>query len=98
MTDKHARGIVLCGNAQGICIVANKVKGARAATGFNTEAAKTSRTDDDSNVLCLPGRFLSKKEMLEVVKEWLETPFSGADRHVRRLKKVGDIEEQEFKD
>src|SRR3989338_2752871 len=98
VTDKHARGIVLCWNAQGICIVANKVKGARAATGFNTEAAKTSRTDDDSNVLCLPGRFLSKKEMLEVVKEWLETPFSGADRHVRRLKKVGDIEEQEFKD
>jgi ribose 5-phosphate isomerase B len=96
VTDKNARGIVLCGNAQGICIVANKVKGARAATGFNAEAAKTSRTDDDSNVLCLPGRFLKKKEMLAIVKEWLETPFSGAERHVRRLKKVEEIESQEF--
>ena len=95
-TDEHGRGIVLCGNAQGICMVANKVKGARAATGFNKEAAVTTRTDDDSNILCLPGRFLKKKEVLDIVKHWLETPFSGADRHVRRLKKVRDIESQEF--
>lgn len=95
-TDANARGIVLCGNAQGICIVANKVKGARAATGFNKEAAVTSRTDDDSNVLCLPARFLKKKEAAQIVTHWLETPFSGADRHVRRLKKVGEIENQEF--
>ena len=64
VAEKQARGIVLCGNAQGICIVANKVKGVRAATGFNREGAKTSRTDDDSNVLCLPGRFLSKNMVL----------------------------------
>ena len=96
MTDENARGIVMCGNAQGICIVANKVKGVRAATGFNAEVARTSRTDDDANVLCLPGRFVSKKEALDIVKHWLETPFSGEDRHVRRLKKVRDIEKQEF--
>ncbi|NBT37455.1 MAG: RpiB/LacA/LacB family sugar-phosphate isomerase [Actinobacteria bacterium] len=95
-TDENSRGIVMCGNAQGICIVANKVKGVRAATGFNKEVAKTSRTDDDANILCLPGRFLSTKEAVEVVKHWVETPFSGEDRHVRRLKKVDDIEKQEF--
>jgi len=95
-THENSRGIVMCGNAQGICIVANKVKGVRAATGFNKEVAKTSRTDDDANVLCLPGRFVSKKEAVEIVEHWLETPFSGEDRHIRRLKKVEDIEKQEF--
>lgn len=95
-TDRHARGIVICGNAQGICIVANKVKGVRAATGFNEEVARTSRTDDDANILCLPGRFLTPEEAKKIVKEWLETPFSEAERHVRRLKKVKDIEKQEF--
>lgn len=95
-TEPEARGIVLCGNAQGICIVANKVRGARAATGFNKEAAIMSRTDDNANILCLPGRFLKKKEAVEIVRHWLATPFSDAARHVRRLKKVDEIESQEF--
>ncbi len=96
VTDEGSHGIVICGNAQGICIVANKVKGARAATGFDSEVAKTSRTDDNSNILCLPGRHIKKNEAKKIVKTWLETDFSGADRHVRRLKKVSDIENQEF--
>lgn len=96
VTDEDALGIVMCGNAQGICIVANKVKGVRAATGFDAEAARTSRTDDNSNILCLPGRFVSPDEAKAIVDTWLETEFSGADRHVRRLKKVEDIERQEF--
>ncbi len=96
-TDENSRGIVACGNAQGICIVANKVRGVRAATGFNSEAARTSRTDDNSNILCLPGRHLTADEAVEIVRHWIETPFSGEDRHVRRLKKVEEIEKQEFK-
>ncbi len=95
VTDPDGRGIVLCGNAQGICIVANKVRGVRAATGFNEDVARTSRTDDHSNVLCLPGRFLKPDEARAIVKTWLETPFSGEDRHVRRLKKLEEIESQE---
>lgn len=96
VTDPGSRGIVACGNAQGICIVANKVKGVRAATGFNAEVAKTSRTDDDSNILCLPGRFVSPKDAKRIVQTWLDTPFSGEDRHVRRLDKVARIENEEF--
>jgi ribose 5-phosphate isomerase B len=95
-TDGNAHGIVICGNAQGICIVANKVKGVRAATGFNEEVAQTSRTDDNSNVLCLPGRHINKKQAKAIVDSWLTTEFSGAERHVRRLKKVEEIEKQEF--
>ncbi|TAK04105.1 RpiB/LacA/LacB family sugar-phosphate isomerase [Patescibacteria group bacterium] len=96
VTDPGSHGIVLCGNAQGICIVSNKVKGIRAATGFNAEAAKMARTDDDSNVLCLPARFLKPAEAKKIVKEWLDTPFSGAERHVRRLKKVEEIENEQY--
>ncbi|MCR4314473.1 MAG: RpiB/LacA/LacB family sugar-phosphate isomerase [Candidatus Uhrbacteria bacterium] len=95
-TEEDAHGIVICGNAQGICIVANKVKGVRAATGFNKDVAKSAREDDDSNILCLPGRHLSIKEATSIVDTWLTTDFSGAARHVRRLKKVEEIEKQEF--
>ena len=96
VTDENAHGIVICGNAQGICIVANKVKGVRAATGFNADVAKSAREDDDSNILCLPGRHLDIKQAKEIVDAWLDTEFSGKDRHVRRLKKVEEIENQEF--
>jgi ribose 5-phosphate isomerase B len=96
VTDENAHGIVICGNAQGICIVANKVKGVRAATGFNADVAKSAREDDDSNILCLPGRHVEVEEAKKIVDTWLETEFSGEDRHVRRLKKVEQIENDEF--
>jgi len=96
VNDPGAHGIVICGNAQGVCIVANKVKGVRAATGFNEEAARTTRADDNSNVLCLPARFMDVKDAKKVVDAWLATDFSGAERHVRRLEKVTQIENEEF--
>lgn len=96
VTDEGSHGIVICGNAQGICIVANKVKGARAATGFDHEVARTSRSDDNTNVLCLPGRHLNANEAKKIVDTWLSTEFSGAERHLRRLKRVQEIESQEF--
>ena len=95
-TDIDARGIVFCGNAQGICIVANKVPSIRAATGFNEEVAQTSRNDDNANVLCLPGQMMDLKNAKKIVDIWLETPFSNAERHQRRLNKVTEIEKQEF--
>jgi ribose 5-phosphate isomerase B len=96
VNDEDSHGIVICGNAQGICIVANKVKGARAATGFNNDVAKSSREDDNANVLCLPGRHMELSNAKEIVDTWLSTEFSGSDRHKRRLKKVEQIENQEF--
>jgi ribose 5-phosphate isomerase B len=91
-----SRGIVLCGNAQGMCIVANKVKGIRAVTGFSMDAAKTSRTDDDANVLCLPGRMLSATQAKKIVRMWLTTRFSGATRHKRRLQKIKRLESKHY--
>ena len=96
VTDDNAVGVLLCGSAQGICIVANKVKGVRAVTGFDEEEAVATRTDDDSNVLCLPARFLTVEKAKTILGAWLEAPFSGAERHQRRLEKLKRIEDEEF--
>jgi ribose 5-phosphate isomerase B len=96
VNDPGSHGIVICGSSAGICIVANKVKGARAATAFNEEVARSTRKDDNSNILCLPAHFMKIDDAKKVVDAWLETEFSGAERHVRRLEKVAQIENEEF--
>lgn len=86
------RGVLVCGNGQGVCIAANKVKGIRAASAFDPEMAKTTRVDDDANILCLPGRFLDDDKIESIVETWLETDFSEEPRHLRRIKKISDYE------
>ncbi len=90
--DKRSRGIVICGNAEGVCIAANKIRDVRAAVGYSEYAAKTSRTDDNANVLCLAGRVLKPGEAKKITSKFLSTRFSGAKRHKRRLKQVKKIE------
>lgn len=97
VANKGAVGILFCGNAEGVCIVANKSKGVRAAIGYSVEAAVTTREDDDANVLCLPGRTMSFDEASEIVDAFLNTPFSEEDRHKRRLEKLEEIEDDEMK-
>lgn len=94
--NEHAGslGILSCGNAEGICITANKVDGIRAGIGFSRAAAQTMREDDNANVLCIPGRIETVDDPLEVVETFLTTPFSHEDRHERRLTQVREIEEQ----
>jgi len=92
VAKKHAHGILICGNAEGICIAANKLNGIRAAVGYSTYAARTTREDDDANIICLPGRVMKREEALKTTLTFLTTRFSGAARHVRRLKKVKKLE------
>lgn len=87
-----ARGILFCGSGIGVCVVANKVKGVRAGMGYSVYAAEAGRMDDDTNVLCLAGRVLKPDEAKDIVRTWLTTDFSGAERHVRRLQQVQKIE------
>ncbi len=87
------KGVLLCGNAEGVCIVANKVDGVRAALGYSVEAVISSREDDDTNVLCLPGREFTDEDALEMFLAWEKTDFSGAERHKRRLEKINKIEQ-----
>ncbi len=89
---KNVMGILACGNAEGVCIAANKIRGARAAVCYDAYTARTSRQDDDSNIICLRGRKFSFQKERNVLKTWLETKFSRKKRHVRRLKEVKQLE------
>ena len=90
-----SKGIFMGGSGQGEGIIANKVKGIRAAVyyGGNLEVVRLSRDHNDANVLCLGARFVSEAEAKKAVKLWLETPFSGAVRHKRRLQKIRKFEQ-----
>jgi ribose 5-phosphate isomerase B len=85
-------GIAICGSGIGICIVANKVPGIRAALCTNLEMAKMSRSHNNANVLCLGGRDTDHELALKMVEVWLQTPFSDETRHERRIDKISQIE------
>lgn len=88
-----AKGIVIGGSGQGEAIAANKFYGVRAAAyyGGNTDIVRLSREHNDANVLSLGARFLSPNDAFDAVKLWLATPFSGDDRHKRRIQKLFNL-------
>ena len=81
------RGIALCGSGEGISMTMNKHQSVRAALCWLPEIAKLSRQHNNSNVLCMPARFISNDEALEMLNTWLETEFEGG-RHQRRIDKI----------
>jgi ribose 5-phosphate isomerase B len=89
--NNNVRGILLCGSGQGMCIAANRVRGIRAALCWSEDIARETRNDNDSNVLCIPARVLSEEDALRIVDIWLETPFSGAARHARRIHEIEEL-------
>jgi len=95
ITEKRAdRAILLCGSGAGICVAANKFRGIRAATCHDTYSAHQVVEDDSVNTLCLGARIVGPSLALELVRTFLQAQFSGAERHVRRLHKVMNIELQ----
>lgn len=89
------KGIVLCRSGVGVDIVANKFHGVRSALIASREMAQLSRMHDNSNVLALAADYLTESETRQIVKVWVSTPFSGDERHVRRLEEVEKIEEHD---
>lgn len=85
------RGILICGTGVGMCIVANKFSGIRAAPCHNEVFAELSRKHNDSNILCLSGDLLGERSSVAVVAAWLATSFEG-ERHCIRLEKIRQIE------
>lgn len=88
-------GIMICGTGIGSSIVANKIKGIRAAVCYDNYTARLTRCDNNANVLCLGSRTDIAKDakyIYEIVKTFLNTPFSNEERHVRRLNKITQIE------
>lgn len=86
-------GILVCGTGIGMSILANKVRGIRAALCTSPEMAELSRRHNDANILTLGGRVLSPKEAMEIVDVWLKTGFEG-DRHARRVGKIRGYEKK----
>jgi ribose 5-phosphate isomerase B len=81
------RGIVLGGSGNGEAIVANKVRGIRCALCWSPDTARWAREHNDANVLALGERTISAEMALEIVRIWLETPFSGG-RHSARIQQI----------
>ncbi|KKU49820.1 MAG: Ribose-5-phosphate isomerase B [Parcubacteria group bacterium GW2011_GWB1_49_7] len=88
--ELESRGIVIGMSGQGEAMCANRFKNVRAAVyyGGSIEIVRLSREHNDANILSLGARFIEANEALETVKLWLETPFSGDERHVRRITKL----------
>ena len=88
--DPDSRGLIFGGSGQGEAMCANRYKRVRAAVyyGGSLEVVKLSREHNNANILSLGARFISTDEAKAAINLWLATPFSGADRHIRRLVKL----------
>lgn len=86
-------GILLDNSGIGMSIVANKIKGCRAAIALDLVAARLAREANHCNILCIATELLSDAMMEKIVKEFVDTAFQTGGRHDRRIKKIKAIEE-----
>lgn len=88
IVDKEVeQGILVCGSGNGVAMTANKYQDIRAALCWNKTVAELSRQHNNANVIALPARFVSEKELLEMIEVFLDTDFEGG-RHERRVGKI----------
>jgi ribose 5-phosphate isomerase B len=90
--DPGSLGIVVGGSGNGEQIAANKVRGVRAALVWNDDTAVLARQHNDANVISVGGRMHTVEEMTHFVELFLDTPFTGDERHVRRIAMLSDYE------
>tara|TARA_B100001287_G_C22574456_1_gene477905 strand:- start:372 stop:788 length:417 start_codon:yes stop_codon:yes gene_type:complete len=80
-------GILICGSGNGVAMTANKHKKVRAALCWSEEIAKLAKQHNNANIVCIPARFISKEEALQIIKSFINTDFEGG-RHERRVNKI----------
>lgn len=83
--EPGALAVVIGGSGNGEQMAANKVRGARAALAWSTETAALAREHNDAQVVAIGGRMHTFEQAVEIVETFLTTPFSGAERHQRRI-------------
>ena len=88
--------ILVCGGGQGMCMAANRIKGVRAIVASSVEDATYGRNDNDANVLCLPARVLDREYNIplwrDIVDAFMNTPFAGAERYIRRNREFDQLD------
>jgi ribose 5-phosphate isomerase B len=94
LTGKADFGILICGTGIGISISANKIHGIRCALLGDVFSAKATRSHNDANVMALGGRVVGDGLALEIVDAFLNTPFSGDQRHAKRIEKMMKLEKR----
>ena len=91
-SGKYEKGILICGTGIGISIAANRIKGIRAALCSDCFSAEETRLHNDANILALGARATGEGLALKIVDVFLDTPFSGGERHVKRINMIDDEE------
>jgi len=92
--DVDARAILICSGGQGMAMAANRFRGIRAGVIWDSEEARMTRNDNNSNVLCLPARVLQRESETvwqDIVDTWVHTPFAGAARYKRRNAELDEL-------
>lgn len=82
------KGILICGTGIGISITANKMKGIRCALCSDCFSAEATRLHNDTNIVALGGRVVGPELAIKIVDTFLNTPFSGDERHARRISMI----------
>lgn len=88
LSGECEKGILICGTGIGISIAANKIKGIRAALCTDCFCAEATRLHNDSNILALGGRVVGPGLAVKIVDTFLNTPFSGDERHRNRIAQI----------
>lgn len=96
-SKKAEKGILICGSGVGVSVAANKFKGIRAAVCHDSYSARQGVEHDNMNLLCMGARIIGTELMYELSEIFLHAEFSGEESHLRRLNKIKDIEEKNFR-
>jgi len=89
------RGILICGSGIGASVAANKVRGIRAGVAHDIYSAHQGVEHDNMNVLCLGSRVIGPAPAIEIARSFVTARFTNEERHVKRLKKVMEMEERQ---
>lgn len=88
VSGEAEKGVLVCGTGIGMSIAANKVKGIRAAVVTEGFSAKATREHNDANIICLGARVLDTERAAALLDIFMDTPFSGEEKHMRRISKL----------
>ena len=84
---KSDLGVLICGSGNGVAMTANKYQKVRAALCWSEEIAKLAKQHNNANVVCIPARFITKEEALQIVRSFIDNKFEGG-RHEKRVNKI----------